>query len=666
MFLQYLKQVLVSFIIITLFCCGRLAASEYYVSPDGSDANPGSKTQPFKSIQKAADVMEAGDSCYVSGGTYRETVRLKKSGRQGKPIRFIAAKGARVILKGTDVLNLNWSVYKGSIYKATIDTDVTQLFLDEKFLIEARWPNMKFPDEMWGKSKWARAGPGSKHGRVIDPNLAATGINWTGATAVLNVAQQFKTWTRAAENHTAGSNTFRYTADLDDFSWRITEEWKTGEVWEDDCYYLIGKLEALDSPGEWFYDTGSKVLYLWTPDSDRPAKHTIEVKQRDYGFQAEGVDYIEISGFGFFGTAFNFENCNHCLIENCHLLYPFNRGGLKGTEEKITYPHITGSHNTVRRSSFAYGALTGLHIQGQSNRVENNIIHDFSWDVTSKHVPLRVINTGQPGEAGCLVRGNNIYNSGSLCIRFVGPNNIIEYNNIYNGLRGRSGGSRDGSLTQTNSPKCAGSVVRYNWVHDAVTKIRQDALWGGGMGIRGDDRTRSLTVHHNVVWKFGGTGILVKGDLNKIYNNTVLNIGRPGRPVGIYIQLPYRREQSKPHYTQLEEFPRLDVENGKSEIFNNVALTITGDWEGTPFPKNKNVSNNYRDKDIGLMDIENLDFRPRPDSKLVDAGRVIAGFTDGYKGKAPDIGAYEFGGKNWKPGADWSEDEKFWVVKDMK
>ncbi|MHC4125607.1 MAG: hypothetical protein ACYSRR_04020 [Planctomycetota bacterium] len=76
--------------------------------------------------------------------------------------------------------------------------------------------------------------------------------------------------------------------------------------------------------------------------------------------------------------------------------------------------------------------------------------------------------------------------------------------------------------------------------------------------------------------------------------------------------------------------------------------------------------NNYRDKDIGLMDIEKLDFRPRPDSKLVDAGRVIVGFTDGYKGKAPDIGAYEFGGENWKPGADWSEDEKFWVVKDMK
>jgi hypothetical protein len=657
--LQHIKQVLVSFSIIILFCCGELAASEYYVSPEGSDSNSGSKSQPFKTIQKAANVMTAGDSCYISSGTYRETVWLKKSDKRG--VRFIAAKGARVMLKGTDVLNLDWSVYKDSIYKAVTDTVVTQLFLDDKLLIEARWPNMKFPDELWNKSKWARAGVGSRHGKIIDPDLAATNINWTGATAVLNVAHQFNTWIRTVENHRAGSETLRYPADLDDFSWRKREEWKTGEVWEDDCYYLFGKLEALDSPGEWFYDAGSKTLYLWTPDSDSPAEHTIEAKQRDYGFEVEGVDYIEINGLGFFGTVFNLENCNHCLIENCYLLYPFSSRVAKNAEQKVTWPYITGSYNTVRHSCFAYGALSGLQIEGQSNRVENNIIHDFSWDVSLRDVPLKVINTGQTASPGCIVRGNSIYNSGSPCLRFKGPNNIIEYNNVYNGLRGRSGGSRDGALVHTGSPRCAGTVIRYNWVHHALPAIRHNALWGGGMGIRGDDRTRRLSVHHNVVWKCGGAGILVKGDLNRIYNNTVLNIGRIGRPVGTYIQLPYRREPTKPWYTQLEEFPRLYLENTNSEIFNNIAQTITGDWPGKPFPEGENVSNNYFDKDVGLMDIEKLDFRPRPDSKLIDAGRVIAGFTDGYNGKAPDIGAYEFGGKNWKPGVDWLEDENFWA-----
>ena len=37
------------------------------------------------------------------------------------------------------------------------------------------------------------------------------------------------------------------------------------------------------------------------------------------------------------------------------------------------------------------------------------------------------------------------------------------------------------------------------------------------------------------------------------------------------------------------------------------------------------------------------DLRPSKDSAAVDAGQVLPGFNDGFKGKAPDIGAYELG-----------------------
>ena len=47
-----------------------------------------------------------------------------------------------------------------------------------------------------------------------------------------------------------------------------------------------------------------------------------------------------------------------------------------------------------------------------------------------------------------------------------------------------------------------------------------------------------------------------------------------------------------------------------------------------------------------------MDFRPRENSPLINAGRVIPGFTDNYNGKPPDIGAYEYGGKNWRAGSD--------------
>ena len=38
-----------------------------------------------------------------------------------------------------------------------------------------------------------------------------------------------------------------------------------------------------------------------------------------------------------------------------------------------------------------------------------------------------------------------------------------------------------------------------------------------------------------------------------------------------------------------------------------------------------------------------IDFQIRPGSKAVDAGIPIPGVTDGFSGRAPDLGAYEIG-----------------------
>lgn len=64
------------------FVVGRVAAAEYYVSPTGSDTNPGSIDQPFASLEKGHSVASAGDTIWIRGGTYHLTkqVKLSKSG----------------------------------------------------------------------------------------------------------------------------------------------------------------------------------------------------------------------------------------------------------------------------------------------------------------------------------------------------------------------------------------------------------------------------------------------------------------------------------------------------------------------------------------------------------------------------------------------------------
>lgn len=64
----------------------------WYVSPSGSDSNPGTLTSPFKSIEKAVTVVKAGESVYLRGGTYylTATVTLGKNGAENSRISLLA------------------------------------------------------------------------------------------------------------------------------------------------------------------------------------------------------------------------------------------------------------------------------------------------------------------------------------------------------------------------------------------------------------------------------------------------------------------------------------------------------------------------------------------------------------------------------------------------
>jgi hypothetical protein len=46
----------------------------FYVSPTGSDGNPGTEGLPWRTVQKAVDSLQAGQRAYVENGTYNENV----------------------------------------------------------------------------------------------------------------------------------------------------------------------------------------------------------------------------------------------------------------------------------------------------------------------------------------------------------------------------------------------------------------------------------------------------------------------------------------------------------------------------------------------------------------------------------------------------------------
>ena len=62
------------------------AGNVYYVALTGNDSNPGTQGQPWRTIQKAANTMVAGDSTTVLAGNYSERVQVATLGVPTAPI----------------------------------------------------------------------------------------------------------------------------------------------------------------------------------------------------------------------------------------------------------------------------------------------------------------------------------------------------------------------------------------------------------------------------------------------------------------------------------------------------------------------------------------------------------------------------------------------------
>lgn len=88
-----------------------MAGKTYYVSGTGNDQNDGLKEgAAFRTLQKAGDLVQAGDTVYVMNGTYEQTKYFnspilniyKKNGTSDAPITFTAYPGHDPVIKSAN------------------------------------------------------------------------------------------------------------------------------------------------------------------------------------------------------------------------------------------------------------------------------------------------------------------------------------------------------------------------------------------------------------------------------------------------------------------------------------------------------------------------------------------------------------------------------------
>jgi chitodextrinase len=78
-------------------------AAERFVSLSGNDANGGTLTAPFRTINKASSVALPGDVISVRGGIYNAAVSIGAKGTSAARITFRAYPGENAILDGTGI-----------------------------------------------------------------------------------------------------------------------------------------------------------------------------------------------------------------------------------------------------------------------------------------------------------------------------------------------------------------------------------------------------------------------------------------------------------------------------------------------------------------------------------------------------------------------------------
>ncbi|MEU8159430.1 RICIN domain-containing protein [Micromonospora parva] len=261
----------------------------YYVAPDGNDANPGTLQSPFKTIQRARDVVRpisanmTGDiNVYLRGGTYPVSSTIEfgasDSGTNGFRVSYGAYSNEKPILDG-GVQVTGWTQHSGNIWKAPLDraNKLRALYVNDKRAVIATKTvssggcfgtyNITAGQAAWAWESGSQC-DGARYNQNDFPAIARnqddieieTGTTWT--TAIVGVRQVT----------TDGANR---VALFQQPGAAIAQGAFNGNAQVGGTHKLMNAYEFLDAPGEFYFDKGTKTVYYYKASAENMSTATV-------------------------------------------------------------------------------------------------------------------------------------------------------------------------------------------------------------------------------------------------------------------------------------------------------------------------------------------------------------------------------------------------------
>jgi alpha-L-arabinofuranosidase len=499
-----------------------------------SDANPGTEALPLLTINKAAQLVKAGERVLIYTGVYREMIQPLYGGLAAdKMIAYEAAPGEKVIVKGSKIIEANWQ--QRMVYTDKLP-DSTKTYTWSRKTWVTTLPDDFFEDNYFPL-------------RLLNIEPAEYDMmNWAGL--VKKITPYNSSRALLFQN---GKRMLQVAA-----------------------YGDVAKM-----PGSFWVDNDKKSLHIHSFDSKNPNGTLFELGVKHHLFlpQDVGLNYIQLSGITFEQCANGFLRTStgavtalgghHWIIEN-NTIRQINSSGLEfgylaferedptalNIKTPRKKPDAVGSP-IVRNNTIYECGTAGIRCYVvEDGLVENNHIYNCGWQDAENYWEVAGIKMLEVHNS--LVRGNYIHN-------ITGGNGIwLDWNNY-------------------------GSRVTQNIIHDVQTiqggifieashhpnLVDNNFIWNiDGNGIYANDND-SLMVYHNLIANFTGNAIHAVVATNRSQNGRKLTAQHSRIANNIFIN----GQPSKYSDTANLSDYNLYVSTNQPDYFTPEALKLSG--EGT-------------------------------------------------------------------------------------
>jgi len=341
----------------------------YYVDgshPEASDEGPGSKAMPFRTISKAAEILQPKERVLVAEGVYREWVRPKRGGTSpDNMISYQEEPGAKVVIKGSRLIKDGWEPLDkvAGLWKLFLDTDN----------FDSNYNPFTIPNitpEQFDDMSWAQP--------------------WRGKTPyTLPRGLVFQNGRRRQQVNTLN--------------------------------------ELKEEAGTYWVDTGGRVLYLHPFEGKSPTDAKIEITTQRCVFAPEeiGLGYIHVKGFTLehAGNPFPFPQYGalsttrgHRWIIEGNTIRQVNSVGIDiGSQHwKLPKPEIEPGWHIVRRNTITDCGVCGIQgLASRNNLIEDNLLLDNAFHQVERYYETAGIKTHH--NVNTLIRRNRIFDTQNGC-----------------------------------------------------------------------------------------------------------------------------------------------------------------------------------------------------------------------------------------------------------